>query len=336
MITVAVDAMGGDHAPKPEVEGAIRASRNLGVRVILVGSEDLVRRELEKHEHDSLPIEIRHASEHVTMNDSAARAVRSKRDSSMRVASRLVREGCAQGFVSAGNTGAVMATAKMVQGVVPGVDRPALSGVFPTVTGLPVVLVDVGANVDCSPRMLAQFAVMGEIYSRVILHRENPRVGLLSIGEEEHKGNEMTRAATPLLKSLPINFIGNVEGRDIYSGNVDVVVCDGFIGNVALKVSEGLVDMIKNTLQESLESTITSKLGYVLAKPAFTDFKKRLDYSEYGGAPLLGVRGGCIICHGRSNANAIKNAIRVASEFSGGKVNQRIEDEFRRWITEKL
>ena len=336
MITVAVDAMGGDHAPKPEVEGAIRASRNLGVRVILVGSEDLVRRELDKHEHDSLPIEIRHASEHVTMNDSAARAVRSKRDSSMRVASRLVREGCAQGFVSAGNTGAVMATAKMVQGVVPGVDRPALSGVFPTVTGLPVVLVDVGANVDCSPRMLAQFAVMGEIYSRVILHRENPRVGLLSIGEEEHKGNEMTRAATPLLKSLPINFIGNVEGRDIYSGNVDVVVCDGFIGNVALKVSEGLVDMIKNTLQESLESTITSKLGYVLAKPAFTDFKKRLDYSEYGGAPLLGVRGGCIICHGRSNANAIKNAIRVASEFSGGKVNQRIEDEFRRWITEKL
>ena len=336
MITIAVDAMGGDHAPKPEVEGAIRAAREMGVRVILVGREDLVKRELERHEHDSLPIEVRHASEHITMNDSAARAVRSKRDSSLRVSSRLVREGCAQGFVSAGNTGAVMATAKMVQGVVPGVDRPALSGVFPTVTGLPVVLVDVGANVDCSPRMLAQFAVMGEIYSHMILHRDNPRVGLLSIGEEEHKGNEMTRAATPLLKSLPINFIGNVEGRDIYSGNVDVVVCDGFIGNVALKVSEGLVDMIKNTLQESLESTITSKLGYVLAKPAFTDFKKRLDYSEYGGAPLLGVRGGCIICHGRSNANAIKNAIRVASEFSGAKVNQRIEDEFRRWLTEKL
>ena len=336
MITIAVDAMGGDHAPKPEVEGAIRAAREMGVRVILVGREDLVKRELERHEHDSLPIEVRHASEHITMNDSAARAVRSKRDSSLRVSSRLVREGCAQGFVSAGNTGAVMATAKMVQGVVPGVDRPALSGVFPTVTGLPVVLVDVGANVDCSPRMLAQFAVMGEIYSHMILHRDKPRVGLLSIGEEEHKGNEMTRAATPLLKSLPINFIGNVEGRDIYSGNVDVVVCDGFIGNVALKVSEGLVDMIKNTLQESLESTITSKLGYVLAKPAFTDFKKRLDYSEYGGAPLLGVRGGCIICHGRSNANAIKNAIRVASEFSGAKVNQRIEDEFRRWLTEKL
>src|SRR5713226_2593507 len=234
MLTIAVDAMGGDHAPKPEVEGAIQAAKTLGVKVVLVGREDVVRRELGNHAgSSSLPIETHHASEQITMHDSAARAVRSKRDSSLRVASRLVRDGCAQGFVSAGNTGAVMATAKMVQGVVPGVDRPALSGVFPTVTGLPVVLVDVGANVDCSPRMLAQFAVMGEIYSRVILHRENPRVGLLSIGEEEHKGNEMTRAATPLLKSLPINFIGNVEGRDIYSGNVDVVVCDGFIGNVA-------------------------------------------------------------------------------------------------------
>jgi glycerol-3-phosphate acyltransferase PlsX len=263
------------------------------------------------------------------MHDSAARAVRSKRDSSLRVASRLVRDGCAQGFVSAGNTGAVMATAKMVQGVVPGVDRPALAGVFPTLSGSPVVMVDVGANVDCSPHMLAQFAIMGEMYSRVILRRENPRVGLLSIGEEEHKGNEMTRAATPLLKSLPLNFIGNVEGSDIYTGKADVIVCDGFIGNVALKVSEGLVEMIKSMLQESLEATITRKIGYVLSKAAFTDFKRRVDYAEYGGAPLLGVKGVCIICHGRSNANAIKNAIRVAAEFSSGKINQRIENEFK-------
>jgi glycerol-3-phosphate acyltransferase PlsX len=321
--------MGGDHAPKPEVDGAIRASKALGVKVILVGREDVVRRELESHVgHSSLPIEVHHASEQITMHDSAAKAVRSKRDSSLRVASRLVRDNCAQGFVSAGNTGAVMATAKMVQGVVAGVDRPAVAGVFPTLTGSPVVMVDVGANVDCSPCMLA---IMGEIYSRVILHRENPRVGLLSIGEEEHKGNEMTRAAMPLLKSLPINFIGNVEGGDIYSGRADVIVCDGFTGNVALKVSEGLVDMIKSMLQESLEATITRKLGYVLSKAAFTDFKRRVDYSEYGGAPLLGVRGGCMICHGRSNANAIKNAIRVAAEFSSGKINQRIESEFRRW-----
>jgi glycerol-3-phosphate acyltransferase PlsX len=330
MLTIAVDAMGGDHAPKPEVEGAIQAAKTLGVKVVLVGREDVVRRELESHEDAaSLPIDVHHASEQITMHDSAARAVRSKRDSSLRVASRLVRDGCAQGFVSAGNTGAVMATAKMVQGVVPGVDRPALAGVFPTLSGSPVVMVDVGANVDCSPHMLAQFAIMGEMYSRVILRRENPRVGLLSIGEEEHKGNEMTRAATPLLKSLPLNFIGNVEGSDIYTGKADVIVCDGFIGNVALKVSEGLVEMIKSMLQESLEATITRKIGYVLSKAAFTDFKRRVDYAEYGGAPLLGVKGVCIICHGRSNANAIKNAIRVAAEFSSGKINQRIENEFK-------
>ena len=179
------------------------------------------------------------------------------------------------------------------------------------------------------PRMLAQFAVMGDIYSRMILRRKNPKVGLLSIGEEEHKGNELTRSATPLLKCLPLNFIGNVEGRDIYSGATDVIVCDGFIGNVALKVSEGLVDMMKQMLQESLEATITRKMGYLLSRAAFTDFKKRVDYSEYGGAPLLGVKGVCIICHGRSNANAIKNAIRVAAEFSSENINGRIEDELQ-------
>jgi len=175
--------------------------------------------------------------------------------------------------------------------------------------------------------MLAQFAVMGEIYSRIIFRNSSPRVGILSIGEEEHKGNELTRAATPLFKSLPINFIGNVEGRDIYSGDVDVVVCDGFIGNVALKVSEGLVDMIKTMLQESLAKTVTRKIGYVLSQAAFRDFRKRVDYSEYGGAPLLGVKGVNIICHGRSNANAIKNAIRVAAEFAGGRLNEQITDE---------
>ncbi|HTS63957.1 MAG TPA: phosphate acyltransferase PlsX [Candidatus Acidoferrales bacterium] len=330
MLTIALDAMGGDHAPKIEVEGAVRAARSLGVKVILVGQQEVVKAELATHEdHRQLPIEILHASERITMEDSAAKAVRTKRDSSMRVASRLVRDGVAQCFVSAGNTGAVMATAKMVQGVIPGVDRPALAGIFPTMEGIPVVLVDVGANVDCSAEMLAQFAVMGEIYSRQVLRRPNPRVGILSIGEEDHKGNDLTRAAWPILKSLRINFIGNVEGGDIYASNVDVIVCDGFIGNVALKVSEGLVDMFKKLLRDSLEATITGKIGYVLSKNAFGVFRKRLDYSEYGGAPLLGVRGGCIICHGRSNANAIKNAIRVAAEFSSGNVNQKIEDELK-------
>ena len=336
MLTIAVDAMGGDYAPKSEVEGAVRAARTLGVKVILVGQQDVVKRELAEHDGvRGLPIEIVHAKEVITMKDSLD-AIRNKRDASVRVAARLVREGVAAGFVSAGNTGAVMATAKLVQGLVKGVDRPALAGVLPTVEGSPVVVVDVGANVNCSPVMLAQFAVMGEIYSRIILRRPRPRVGILSIGEEDHKGNELTRAAMRLLKNLNLNFIGNVEGRDIYTGQVDVIVCDGFVGNVALKVSEGLVEMVKHLLQESLEATITRKIGYVLSKTAFTDFKKRVDYSEYGGAPLLGVRGVCIICHGRSNANAVKNAIRVAAEFSQGKINQQIEDELRLSAGDKM
>jgi glycerol-3-phosphate acyltransferase PlsX len=332
MQTIAVDAMGGDHAPKAEVEGAVRAARSLDVRVVLVGQEDVIRRELAQYEdYRDLPIEIAHAPDVVTMDDSAARAVRNKPNSSLRVASRMVKNGQAHGLVSAGNTGAVLATAKIVQGVVPGVDRPALAGVFPTMKRTPVVVADVGANVDCSARQLAQFAVMAEIYSRMIIRsRPNPRVGILSIGEEEHKGNDLTRSVASLLKNLDLNFIGNVEGSDIYAGDVDVIVCDGFVGNVALKVSEGVVDLVKLVMRESLEASITGKIGYAIAKNAFTTFRKRLDYSEYGGAPLLGVRGVCIICHGRSNANAIKNAIRVAKEFSEGKVNQLIEQELAR------
>src|SRR3954447_455360 len=327
MLTIAVDAMGGDHCPKSEVSGAILAIKSYDVRVILVGREDAVRAELDQHEGwDRSRIAIQHASEQITMEDSAARAVRTKKDSSIRVASRLVREGVAHGFVSAGNTGAVVAAAKMWRGVVPGVARPALASVFPTLKGEPAVMVDVGANVDCDPRMLSQFAIMGDIYSKVIFHTKHPKVGLLSIGEEEHKGNDLTRAATPLLKALHLNFIGNVEGRDLFTGKADVIVCDGFIGNVALKVSEGIVDVIKQMLQESLKATITRQLGYVLSRSAFKEFKKRVDYSEFGGAPLLGVKGVCIICHGRSNANAIKNAIRVATEFAEGQINRRIED----------
>ena len=330
MLTIAVDAMGGDYAPKSEIEGAILAATELDVGVVLVGVEDVVRKELEAHpEAESLAITVQHASEIITMEDSA-KAVRTKRDSSLRIAAKLLRSGEVHGVVSAGNTGAAMATAKMVQGMVRGVDRPALAGAFPTVKGSPVVVIDVGANVDSSPEMLAQFAVMGEIYARIIFRNPSPRVGLLSIGEEEHKGNELTRAVTPLLKALPLNFIGNVEGRDIYSGIADVVVCDGFIGNVALKVSEGLVEMIRNMLKEALQETMTRKIGYALARNAFADFRKRVDYSEYGGAPLLGVKGVNIICHGRSNATAIKNAIRVAAEFAEGKINEKIEAELDR------
>ena len=325
MTTISVDAMGGDSAPAVEVEGAVLAAREYDVGVVLVGREDVLAPELARHDTTGLPIEITHASEVITMGDHPTQALRKKRDSSIRVAARLVRKGRAQGLISAGNTGAAMATSKIVLGVLPGVHRPALAQVFPTLEGTWAVLIDVGANVDCPGEMLAQFAIMGEVYSRVLCHRDNPRVGLLSIGEEEHKGNEQTRAATPLLKELPLDFIGNVEGRDLYSGQADVVVCDGFIGNVALKVSEGLVKTIKAMLRESLEANLTRKMGYVLVRNAFEDFRKRVDYSEYGGAPLLGLKGICIICHGSSNTNAIKNAIRVAKEFHEGGVNDKIE-----------
>ena len=330
MVTIAVDAMGGDKAPGPEIEGALRAARQYGHRVLLVGQRGTVEHELAKHaSRRDLPVDVVHAPDRITMDDHAAKAARTKRESSMHICARMVADGRADGFVSAGNTGACMAIAKMVLGKLPGVDRPALSGVFPTHKGTPVVVLDVGANVDCEPQMLAQFALMGEIYSRLVLKVKKPRVGLLSIGEEEHKGNALTRDATPLLKTMDGNFIGNVEGRDLYSGQADVIVCDGFVGNVALKVSEGLVDMIRGMLRDSLEATVTRKLGYVLARSAFTDFKKRMDYSEYGGAPLLGVKGVCIICHGRSDANAIKNAVRVAADFAASNMNQRIEEELR-------
>ncbi len=330
MLTIALDALGGDHAPKPEVEGAVRAVKTLGVKVLLVGQGDLVKAELEKHEgYRHLPIEIVHAAERITMEDSPAKAARSKKDSSMHIGSRLVADGMAHGFVTAGNTGACMAIAKMVQGKIKGVDRPAIAGVMPTRSGKPVVVVDVGANVDCDANMLAQFAVMGEIYSRLVLRIDRPRVGLLSIGEEEHKGNDLTKAAMPILKELPIHFIGNIEGNDMFTGSVDVIVCDGFVGNVALKVSEGVADMITGMLRESLAATITRKIGYVLSRAAYSDFRKRVDYSEYGGAALLGVKGVCIICHGRSNANAIKNAIRVAADFSSGNINHQIEQTLR-------
>ncbi len=335
MVTIALDAMGGDHFPKSEVEGAVQAVRSLDVKVILVGREEVIRKELEHHSGwASLPIEIKHAREQITMEDSAGKAVRSKKDSSIRVATRLVREGIAQGVVSAGNTGAVMATAKIVQGMLQGVDRPALASAFPTAKGGWVVLLDVGANVDCTPKMLAQFAVMGSAYSRIIFQIKEPRVALLSIGEEDHKGNSLTQEAHPLLRELKdLNFIGNVEGRDLYTGKTDVIVTDGFVGNVALKVSEGLADAVVQTLKESLTTTTIRKVGAFLSQGAFKDFKKRVDVDEYGGAPLLGLNGLCMICHGRASAKAIRNAIRVTKEFVEGGINDRIASELSDWTS---
>jgi glycerol-3-phosphate acyltransferase PlsX len=320
--------MGSDRAPKPEVEGAIQAARRFGIHVALVGPEETIRAELWRHPLARLlPISIVHASEVIHMDENALQAVRAKRDSTMRVGLRLVREGHASAFITAGNTGAAMATAKMVLGGLPGVDRPALVAIMPTATGTVSTLLDVGANVDCKPYNLEQFAVMGDIYFRSMFGVEKPRVGLLSIGEEEGKGNELTREAFQLLKQLPLNFVGNVEGRDIYTGKVDVIVADGFVGNVALKTSEGVVNLVRATLKETLRATITRQVGFLLSRSAFSDFKKRLDHTEYGGAPLLGVKGACFITHGSSNVNAIKNAIRVASEFVERDTNRQIESE---------
>ena len=328
---IVLDAMGSDKAPEPEIKGAILACRSYPIRVHLVGPEARLREQLREQLYgERLPIEIVHASERIGMDEKAANAVRSKRDSSMRVGLRMVRERKAAGFLTAGNTGAAMATAKMVLGALPGVDRPALTAILPTSSGSPCVLLDVGANVDCKPQNLEQFAVMGEMYARNVLKIARPRVGLLSIGEEESKGNELSREAFGLLKQLPIHFLGNVEGRDIYNGHADVIVCDGFVGNVALKTSEGLARLLGDLLRESLTKTVTAQAGALLSRKALKDFKKRLDYREYGGAPLLGVRGVCIIGHGSSNDRAILNGIRVAAEFAQTGVNDSIEREVSR------
>src|SRR5271154_7098689 len=327
MTTIAVDAMGGDHAPRAEVEGAVLAARELDVRIHLVGIESALKQELGRHRHRGLPIDIVNATEVVTMSDSPAHAFRRKKDSSLHVAAKLVRDGKADALVSTGNTGAVMTVARFVLGTLPSVDRPALAGAFPNMKEKFCVILDVGANVDSKAEQIEQFAVMGEIYYRTIWGAKRPRVALLSIGEEEMKGNELTREAAARLKQLSLNFVGNVEGRDVFRGDVDVIVCDGFIGNIALKISEGLVEHIGAMLKKAIKSSLKSQVGYVLSKDAFDSFRKRTDSSEYGGAPLLGVRGITIIGHGRSNGVAIKNAIRVATELCRSRFNEKIEQE---------
>jgi glycerol-3-phosphate acyltransferase PlsX len=328
---IVVDAMGSDKAPEPEVRGAVAAARQYDVRIHLVGPEDKLRPIL-RHalRGQRLPVFIVPASEWITMSDKAAQAVRTKRDSTMRVGLKMVREGRAAGFFTAGNTGAAMATGKMVLGMLAGVDRPALAQILPTTRRIPSLLLDVGANVDCDPDNLVQFAVMGHMYAKNILKIHNPRVGLLSIGEEEMKGNSLTRDTFPLLRALRgINFIGNVEGRDLFNGHSDVSVCDGFVGNVALKAIEGTAQLLSASLRESLKSTVTSQVGALLSRKAFAEFKKRLDYSEYGGAVLLGVRGVSIVGHGSSNEKAVMNGIRVAAEVAQADVNSGIEAALR-------
>ncbi|HLG21980.1 MAG TPA: phosphate acyltransferase PlsX [Candidatus Manganitrophaceae bacterium] len=323
---IALDAMGGDHAPGAVVEGAVIAAREFGVEIILVGDEKEVQKELSKHSARDLPLSVVHAPQKVEMDESPSSVVRKKRDSSIWIATELVKKSEAAAVISAGNTGASMATALFILGPLAGVERPAIATTLPTLTGASV-MIDVGANVDCKPLHLFQFAIMGSIYAREILGVPRPKVGLLSIGEEDTKGNELTKEAFKMLKGSSLGFIGNVEGRDVYTGAADVIVCDGFIGNVALKISEGLSDAMIQFLRREITSSALGKLGYFLLKSSFRNFRKKVDYAEYGGAPLLGVDGISVICHGRSPARAIKNAIRVAKESYHRGVNRSIKEQ---------
>ena len=316
--------MGGDHGPTVVVEGAATAVREFGASVILVGDRDAIEREIARLDVGKLDIEIRHASQVVGMAETPSVALRRKRDSSLRIAAELVRDGHASAFISAGNTGAAMAISMFVIGVLRGIDRPAIAAVLPSLRGF-TVLIDAGANITPKPWHLFQYALMGHVYARGILGVERPRVGLLSVGEEEGKGNDLTKEAYDQLKESSLNFVGNVEGRDIYNGSCDVVVTDGFTGNVALKISESLAEMLGAMIKEELTRDVRSKLGAALAMPAFGRFRKRVDYTEMGGAPLLGIDGAGIICHGASPVKAIKNAVRVASEWAKAGLNEHIK-----------
>jgi glycerol-3-phosphate acyltransferase PlsX len=321
---IAVDAMGGDHGPVVVVEGAVAAVREFDAPVILVGDREAIEQEIARLGAGHLGLEIRHASQVVEMAETPSLALRRKRDSSLRVAAELVRDGKASAFVSAGNTGAAMAISMFVIGVLRGVDRPAIAAVLPNLKRY-TVLLDVGANVTTKPWHLFQFALMGHVYARDILGIERPRVGLLSVGEEEGKGNELTRDTYEHLRESSLNFVGNVEGRAIYNGHCDVVVSDGFTGNVALKISESLAEMLGAMIKEELARDLRSRLGAALASPAFSRFRRRVDYTEMGGAPLLGIDGAAIICHGASPVKAIKNAVRVAREWAKAGLNEHIK-----------
>ncbi|MEW6337706.1 MAG: phosphate acyltransferase PlsX [Acidobacteriota bacterium] len=324
-LPVALDAMGGDHAPAATVHGAVEAVRRHQVPVALVGRESMIRKELSRLGGTPRGVTIVDAPEVVAMDDPPTAPARAKRNSSMSVAARMVRDGEACAFVTAGNSGAAMIAAKLTLGAIEGVERPALASPVPGLERQTLVL-DVGANVDCKPHHLLHFAVMGHFYSKIVLGVPAPRIGILSIGEEEGKGDRLTVDAYRLLSDAGLNFVGNVEGRDVYAGTVDVVVCDGFVGNVVLKVSEGLGEMIYSLLRQEARRSPASAIGLLLAKGALTVLRRKSDYAEYGGAPLLGVRGACLVGHGRSNPKAIRNAVRFAHAYATKGVIGHIEE----------
>ncbi|MFQ6041900.1 MAG: phosphate acyltransferase PlsX [Candidatus Poribacteria bacterium] len=325
---IVIDAMGGDRAPEIVVEGAILAAREYKVNTIFVGQPEAIEQELQKYGNLSdIKYEIILASQVIEMDEHPVEALRKKRDSSISVAARLIKSGEAEAVVSAGSTGAAMAAAKIILGPLRGIKRPAIATILPNRDENVTVVIDAGANVDCEPINLVEFAIMGQVYAEDILGNKPARVGLLSIGEEKTKGNKITFETYNLLSQAPINFIGNVEGRDVVNGGVDVVVCDGFVGNVLLKIAEGMADMIMDAMRTEFSRNIITQFSALLTRTTLRRFKKRFDYSEYGGAPLLGVKGTFIIAHGGSSANAIKNAVRVASESVTQNVNAHIESK---------
>lgn len=318
MVRIALDAMGGDHAPGSIVKGAVRAAHSFLVEIILVGDESAIKKELRAYKNTGR-IFVHHSSQVIGNNESPATAVKQKKDSSINVAVQLLKKGEVDAVVSAGNTGALMASALFGLGRIKGIERPAIATVFPT-EHKKVLLLDMGANVDCKPQHLQQFAIMGSVYAEKVLHVKNPKIGLLNIGEEIAKGNEQTTAAYPLLQNAPINFIGNVESKEILTGKVDVVVCDGFVGNLILKFAESVSQTVVTLLKKEIKKNLMTQFGALMLTPAFSSLKKMVDYDEYGGAPLLGVNGVCYKAHGRARSKAIMNAIRESAEASQQRI----------------
>lgn len=329
---IALDAMGGDYGPAITTEGAVEIlNEEDDLEIILVGDEEILKRELSTKRYPVKRLHIRHASQVVGMDEPTLTAIRRKRDSSIRRAIELVKNKEADAAVSAGHSGVAMAVSVFLLGVLENVDRPAIATIMPTIKK-PFILIDAGANVDCTPQNLLQFALMGNAYCKTMFNIPSPRIALLSIGEEDTKGNILTKEAFKLIKNTSLNFIGNIEGKDIFSGDADVVVCDGFIGNVVLKTSEGLAEVIIKMLRREISEVLTGRISYLFLKPALRNFKKKTDYAEYGGAPLLGINGTCIISHGRSSAKAIKNAVKVAAEFSQKRVYQVIAEDIKGYV----
>lgn len=331
---IAIDAMGGDDAPATIVEGALTAARSLGIGVLLAGPRDRIEAELARHPGAAdVDVGLIDAPEFVAMSEPPISALRRKPRASIRLAAEAVARGEASALFSAGNTGATVMAAHAALGMIPGVDRPALATIVPTRPAGAArpgraVLLDVGANVECRAHHLVQFALMGTVYARLAFGLAEPTVGLLSIGEEETKGNDLIRDAHQLFKATGLRFVGNVEARDVYTGQADVIVCDGFTGNIALKISEGLVELVEQLLREELSTTVRTRVGYLLARRSFRRFRKRVDYSEYGGAPLLGVAGACVVGHGRSSAKAVRNAVAMAHRVATEGVTDRIQHAF--------